>query len=307
MLLTMDEVSGTIFAIKRFSLHDGPHLRTTVFINGCPLRCDWCHNPEGLSIALRTVSSNERCVGCGECISYCRQQALSMGASGISRDLEKCDNCGECVHRCPALVHEQTGWLATVGEVLAEIEKDMPFYDQSGGGVTFSGGEPLAQPTFLLALLKECEKRSIHRTIDTSAHAPEQIINEVAGYADLIMCDLKHMDPVIHRIYTGVDNQRILENIRFLVDEGIRVRLRLPLIPGVNDSLENIRATIAFIKELKHIDVIDLLPYHQAARAKYRKMGTLYPGEYIPELTNDSLEQAVMLLERHGITPVIGG
>ena len=212
--IVMENVSGKIFAIKRFSLHDGPHLRTTVFLSGCPLSCDWCHNPEGMSATVRIVSSPDKCIGCGECVEHCPSTALSRGAGGIERDTDSCDVCGECVHRCPALAHEQTGWRTTVAEVMAEVEKDLPFYDQSGGGVTFSGGEPFDQPDFLMALLKACGRLSIHRTVDTSAYTSSRILLEAAEHTELMLCDIKHMDPALHKRYTGVDNKQILINIQ---------------------------------------------------------------------------------------------
>jgi pyruvate formate lyase activating enzyme len=300
-------VTGKIFAIKRFSLHDGPHLRTTVFFKGCSLDCRWCHNPEGISRRLQTVSSVDRCIGCGECISHCPQQALSIGAHGVERSIDICDSCGECVQRCPALVHEQTGWQVTVDEVMKEIEKDIPFYDQSGGGVTFSGGEPFDQPKFLMALLTSCRDLSIHRTIDTSAHASRINLLAAAEHADLILCDIKHMDSEQHKKFTGVGNERILENIRLLAESGCELRIRLPLIPGVNDSRSNIAATIEFIKRLETVSSVDVLPYHQAARPKYKKLGTVYPGNTIPGLDNSSLEQTLVMLNQHGLAAVVGG
>ena len=303
----METVSGFIFAIKRFSLHDGPNLRTTVFFSGCPLTCHWCHNPEGMSSDLKVVSSIEKCVGCGECISSCPQQALTMGSQGIERNQQACQLCAECVRSCPALVHEQTGWSVTVADVMTEISKDQPFYDQSGGGVTFSGGEPFDQPAFLMALLRACKRRGIHRAIDTSVYTSSQTLLEAAQLTDLILCDIKHMDPDQHKRFTGVDNKLILENIRLLDEAPCKIRIRLPLIPGVNDSSDNIAATVAFIKQLDTIEAVDVLPYHQAAKAKYDKMGSRYPGEYLSTLEDKSLEQTVALLDRNGITAVVGG
>lgn len=300
-------VRGSLFAIKRFSLHDGPHLRTTIFFKGCPLQCVWCHNPEGISTSLRTISVNDRCVGCGECIEFCPRQALSRGPLGVERDVALCDTCGECVRRCPALVHEMTGYRAGVDEVMAEIVKDTPFYDQAGGGVTFSGGEPLGQPEFLMALLSACQSLSIHRTVDTSAYASPELLLETAERADLILCDIKHMDSTEHKKYTGVGNERILANIRLLAESDCQVRVRLPLIPGINDGYRNIVRTIDFIKDLEGINSVDILPYHRAARAKYEKLGVVYPGDDICELSRKTLEQTVALFEEHGLTIVVGG
>lgn len=230
-----------------------------------------------------------------------------MGSAGIERDLNRCNDCGECVQWCPALVHEQTGWQATVDEVMDEIRKDMPFFDQSGGGVTFSGGEPFAQPEFLMALLLACQDVSIHRTIDTSAYASRKIMLDAAKITDLMLCDIKHMDSGRHKEFTGVGNERILENIRALAGTDCELRIRLPLIPGVNDSRENIAATIKFIRQLECVSSVDVLPYHQAAKSKYRKLGAVYPGNTIPELDNGILEQTVTMLKENGLTAVVGG
>lgn len=230
-----------------------------------------------------------------------------MGDRGVERSAGMCDSCGECVQRCPALVHERTGWEATVDEVMEEIRKDMPFYDQSGGGVTFSGGEPFDQPDFLMALLAACRDLSIHRAVDTSAYVSRADLLAAVELTDLMLCDIKHMDSVKHKEYTGVGNESILENIRLLAQADCEVRIRIPLIPGINDSPENISATIDFIKQLDNVSSVDVLPYHQAARAKYSKLGTDYPGSTIPELGNSALEQTVKLLNRRGLEAVVGG
>lgn len=230
-----------------------------------------------------------------------------MGANGVERAIDKCDSCGECVQHCPALVHELTGWQATVDEVMGEIRKDMPFFDQSGGGVTFSGGEPFDQPEFLMALLMACRELSIHRTIDTSAYASRDHLLAAAEIVDLMLCDIKHMDTVQHKKFTGVGNERILRNIRLLADSPCELRIRLPLIPGVNDSRDNIAATIRFIKQLQNVSSVDVLPYHRAAKAKYKKLGTVYPGDTIPALANSTLEQTVVMLKQHGLQAVVGG
>ena len=230
-----------------------------------------------------------------------------MGNSGIERDTDRCDNCGECVHRCPALAHEQTGWQVTVDEVMGEVIKDLPFYDQSGGGVTFSGGEPFDQPEFLMALLIACRELSIHRSIDTSAYVSSEHLLAAAKLTDLMLCDIKHMDSGEHEKYTGVGNERILDNIRLLAASGCELRIRLPLIPGVNDSRDDIAAAVEFIKHLETVRCVDVLPYHRAAEAKYRKLDIVYPGNDIAELAGSSLEQAVALIRQQGLEAVVGG
>ena len=297
---------GTIFAVKPFSLHDGPNLRTTVFFKGCPLNCLWCHNPEGIQPATTVVSSPDKCVGCGECVAQCQQGALVLKENTIVRESEKCSCCFGCVEQCPALVHEAIGWQSDVAGIMEVVKKDIAFFDQSGGGVTFSGGEPLAQPEFLLALLKACGQLAIHRVVDTSVWAPSKVVREVAAYTDLFLCDIKHMDDSIHKKNTGVGNELILDNIRLLASKGQEIRIRVPLIPGMNDSPDNLLATAAFIKTLG-ISSIDMLPYHQAARAKYDKLNIVYPGETIKKTEDKDLHQAVTLMERCGLEVVIGG
>jgi pyruvate formate lyase activating enzyme len=212
----MSETNSTIFAIKRYALHDGPNIRTTIFFKGCPLACHWCHNPEGIDFKIKILILTGQCVGCGECIDICRKNALHLTAQGIHREIEKCTFCRTCVETCPALVHESTGWQVTTEQLLTEIKKDLPFYDQSGGGVTLSGGEPLCQPESLLALLQECGALGINRTVDTSGYAPTEILMRVAEHTELFLFDLKHMDNKLHRQYTGVANDLILHNLQTL-------------------------------------------------------------------------------------------
>ena len=300
-------MDGNIFAIKQFSLHDGPHLRTTVFFKGCPMNCLWCHNPEGISPQVQIVSDPEKCVGCGECADQCETGSLKLTESGPLRNNSTCRCCGSCTELCPSLAHEKVGWRAGVAEVLSEIEKDIPFYDCSGGGVTFSGGEPLAQPEFLLALLKGCEALAIHRTVDTSLHAPENVVAAVAEKTDLFLCDIKHMDSSVHQRITGVDNVRILGNIRFLASEGYPLRIRLPLIPSVNDDEGNLIETIAFIKSLGSIESVDLLPYHKSGRAKYKKLDMINPLPDTTDMDRKALQEIVDLFHRSEFKTVVGG
>lgn len=304
----MKQKQPTIFAIKRYALHDGPQIRTTVFLKGCPLSCSWCHNPEGIPPRVELVMNRDKCIGCGECVIACPQQALNPSATGgLDRNTALCIECGRCVEVCPALAHEATGWRTDVAEVMSEIEKDLPFYDTSGGGVTFSGGEPLLQPDFLLALLKECGRRQIHRTVDTSGNAPVETLLAIAAETDLFLYDLKHMDGEQHRRHTGVDNALILANLAALCHAGHPVRIRIPLIAGFNDDEANIRATLDFLADLPNVVGIDLLPYHGIARAKYRKLGIAYPGETLAAPDRNHLHALAGLITAAGISTSIGG
>lgn len=298
---------GTIFAIKRYALHDGPDLRVTVFLKGCPLSCRWCHNPEGLQASPTMLTVPGKCVGCGECVTACPQGALFPGSGGMVRDQEACTVCGLCAEVCPALAHECVGSKRSVGEVMAEIEKEIPFFAGGSGGVTFSGGEPLAQPDFLEALLLACGSLDLHRAVDTSGFASPETVARMARHTDLFLFDIKHMDPAAHRRATGVDNTRILSNLRLLAETGARIGLRLPLIPGINDDSNNIRATGLFAASLPGIRDIDVLPYHSAARNKYAKLGQPYPGDDIPPSAAADVERAVNILQDCGLSARIGG
>lgn len=299
--------TGTVFAIKHYSLHDGPDLRVTVFFKGCPLRCQWCHNPEGMRPGPEVLSVPERCVGCRQCLPACPRGALLAGPDGIVRDEKACSACGTCAEVCPALAQEAVGHVRSVAEVVAEIAKDAPFFEGTQGGVTFSGGEPLTQPEFLAALLRECGRQGWHRAVDTCGFASWDTVAAVLPHTDLFLFDLKHMDAQIHRRTTGVDNTLILDNARRLTASGTAVRFRLPLIPGLNDDEDNIRATGLFVASLPGVGSIDLLPYHATARAKYAKLGRPYPGDAIAPSDPGQVERAVKLLQDCGLTVRIGG
>ena len=299
--------TGTIFAIKRYALHDGPDLRVTVFLKGCPLSCLWCHNPEGIAPAPAMLIVPGKCIGCGECLEACPEGALSTLPHGMSRDQAACTACGVCAEVCPALAHEAVGRKWTVPEVMAEIEKETPFFAANQGGVTFSGGEPLAQPDFLEAMLMACKDQELHLAVDTSGFASAETVSRVARHTDLFLFDIKHMDPIAHRRLTGVDNALILSNLRLLAQSGAQVALRLPLIPGLNDDEANIRSTGLLAASLPGIRSIDVLPYHASARGKYAKLGLPYPGESIKQSDPDNVDRAVDILQHCGLEVRIGG
>ncbi len=303
----MNAVKGTIFAIKRYAIHDGPNIRTTVFLKGCPLSCIWCHNPEGLKPSIKVVTNNDRCIKCGACVEACSAQALSLSSDGIVRDQTRCTLSMECVRVCPALAHEATGWETDVPALMAELIKDQPFYKQSGGGVTFSGGEPLQQPAFLLELLKACGKENIHRVVDTCGHTSTDTLLEIAEHTDLFLFDLKQMDSDAHQRFTGVPNEQILKNITVLAKTGTPLRIRFPLIPGVNTDEANIHATGAFISTLPGVDEIDLLAYQGAAKSKYTRLGMENPGAKLTPPSAEEKNRTLEILKEYGLHVHFGG
>ncbi len=257
-------LKGLVFDLKRFAIHDGPGIRTTLFFKGCPLRCPWCHNPESLLPEPELVFHAERCLGCGDCLEACPAGAASLEPGKAPADPAACRLCGACVEACPSGAREILGEWKTVEEVLAELERDRVFYQESGGGVTFSGGEPLAQAEFLSALLEACREQGLHAALDTTGFAPRRVVERMIPLADLWLVDLKHMDSARHRRFTGVPNERILENFRLLSSRGAKIAARIPLIPRFNDGEENLRAAARFLAGLGEAVVeVNLLPYHK--------------------------------------------
>jgi pyruvate formate lyase activating enzyme len=269
--------TGLIFDIKKYSIHDGPGIRTTVFFKGCPLSCWWCHNPESQARAVEMMVRDKRCIGCGACVETCPQQAITLNGHGAPvTNWEKCDACGDCAAVCYAEARQQVGRQMSVAEVLADIERDRAFYDESGGGVTFSGGEPLLQPDFLLALLRACRERDIHTALDTCGHARWPALDRVRPYVNLFLYDLKLMDEAKHRQVTGVSNRLILDNLQRLSQAGHAITVRIPVIPGVNDDDDSLRQIAAFLAGLPHLQGVELLPYHRIALDKYVRLNKAY-------------------------------
>lgn len=262
---------GRIFDIQRFSVHDGPGIRTTVFLKGCPLRCAWCHNPESIRAEPELAVLESRCIHCDRCVEACptgRLAALEAGAGAVPA----CTLCGTCAAVCPAEARRLVGRSVTVDELLAEILRDRLFFDDSGGGVTFSGGEPVAQPDFLAAALEACRHQGVHTAVDTSGFCRRQDLLRAARWTDLFLFDLKHMDPVRHRELTGASNRRILENLEALAAVHQGIRIRVPVVPGMNDDPENLEATARFVASLPGVRRLDLLPYHRHGRHKRERL-----------------------------------
>ncbi len=300
-------ISGVVFDIEKFSIHDGPGIRTTVFLKGCPLNCWWCHNPESQARARTRWFWERRCIGCGACVAACDRHAISLAGPTPVTDDALCILCGECVDACHTEAREIVGRQMTVPEVVTEILKDVAFYDESGGGVTFSGGEPLLQAEFLEALLQRCRVEEIHTAVDTSGLAPWPALRRISRYVDLFLYDLKLMDEELHRRYTGVSNAPILANLRALVGQGSRVAVRVPVIPGINDGAANFAQMAAFLTSLPAVPTVSLLPYHQAAVDKYARLGLPYPLAGLAAPSDDRLADLAGQLQALGLTVRIGG
>ncbi len=275
---------GWVFDVKRYAINDGPGIRVAVFLKGCNLRCDWCHNPEGISPSIEKMYTQSRCIVCGSCIEACPHQALTMTPKGVVTDWAKCTPpCpplqgegweGSCTSACPSRAMELSGKRMTVAEIMAILEKERVFMEQSGGGATFSGGEPLLQPEFLWQVLVEAGRRGFHRAVDTAGNVAPSALLKIAGETDLFLYDLKMIDDQKHRQFTGVSNKLILKNLRELSQAGQAIIIRIPLIGGVNDSEEDARASADFLQSLPEpIREIHLLPYHAIAQPKFSKLG----------------------------------
>jgi len=301
------EIEGRLFNLQRCSVHDGPGIRTTVFLKGCPLECAWCHNPEGISASPELMLNGERCLGCGACSDVCPVVDGGAVAVGMPWDRTTCLRCGACVEACPADARELAGTGSTANELVDVVERDRPFFEASGGGVTFSGGEPLSQPEFLASCLRACRVRGLHTAVDTCGLAPREVVLEIAGLTDLVLFDLKQMDSEAHRRHTGADNRLILENLRALSSSEAEIWIRVPLIPGVNDDDANFEALGDFLSSLPRRHRVFVLPYHPTAVGKTSRLEG--PPSFIPFSVPDAgtLGAARQRLQAFGLDVVIGG
>ena len=308
---TDKSTSGILFDIRKYSIHDGPGIRTAVFFKGGPLRCAWCHNPESISFQPQLILHPNRCISCEACVGVCPNEAIyltkDMGQGSINTDRAKCRACGTCVDVCYAEGRQLVGRRYSLDEVLAEIDGDRIFYEQSGGGVTFTGGEPTSQRPFLLPLLQAVKARGIHTALDTSGYCSWNALNEVRPFVDLFLYDLKLMDDTRHRQYTGVSNALILQNLRELSNQGCTLRVRIPIIPGINDSDKNLRASGEFLASLPGLQRVDILAYHNSAEAKYQNLGMTYSLPGIKSPAGERMEEIAAKLRGFGLQVSIGG
>ena len=298
-------VTGTIFDVKKYSIHDGPGIRTTVHMKGCPLSCWWCHNPESQSVPPSILFRPERCIACGSCIKACPVHAISVKNNALVTDYGLCEGCGKCCDACPSEARELCGRKYTVEELMAQIRKDEPFF-RDGGGVTFSGGEPLMQPEFLLEALKACEEEGFHRAIDTCGFVSTKTILEVAKHSSLFLYDIKQMDPVLHKKYTGVDNAVILENLKAISEAGAAINIRLPFMPGLNSDDEEMHKIGEFVSKLKGVTYVSILPYHTVAKGKHERWHMDYKLPDLLPPTANQTEHAAKIIESYGLRTHIG-
>lgn len=296
--------SGTVFDIQRFSVHDGPGIRTTVFLKGCSLRCFWCHNPEGIHPQPEIQFEPEKCIGCGECVKLCEHGAQHLEDGQRTYDRDCCTVCGHCVETCFPGGLSLIGKTMSVDEVLLDVLPDAAFYQSSGGGVTFSGGEPVLQTDFLHDLLVRCHSHGIHTAIETAGYYPWDRLERVLPHVDLVMMDIKHMDSAQHKAATGAPNELILANARHLAATPVPILFRVPVIPTVNDSPDAILAIAQFVRRLSEQRgariPLELLQFHRLAENKYASLGRSYQAHGLPDKV-ENFQELVSIVDELGV------
>lgn len=297
----MNPCEGNVFQIQRWSVNDGDGIRSTLFLKGCPLRCRWCANPESWNPRPEILYFADQCTACGRCVSSCDTGAAYRGGDGksIQFDRTKCIGCDKCSSVCPSGARKPMGEIQSVDAVIEVLQRDMIFYQESGGGVTFSGGEPFAQPEFLRQLLESCERLGLDTAVETSGYFSWEQAADLFEYLDLVFVDIKHMDDTIHRQMTGVSNQRILENIQRISRVHPRVIIRVPLIEEVNATGENIEQMCTFLQENTRVAGVELLPYHDFGQEKYEAVGAKSYRFTTP--STEKIEHLKKLITFHGL------
>jgi pyruvate formate lyase activating enzyme len=302
--------TGWITQIQKYALEDGPGIRSTVFLKGCPLSCAWCHNPENLRPQPEIIVLETRCIRCGECLTVCRQNRLTDVAFSKGQDLRApidCQHCGACVEACPTGARTMLGRECSVKELLVEILADRAFYEESGGGLTLSGGEPFTQFPFVRDLLQAAKAEGLHTALDTCGLAPWWQLMELMPLVDLFLYDLKLLDEERHRRFTGVSNREILENLRRLDAGGAVLWLRIPVIPAVNDAALELDAMAQFATTLRGVQRVNLLPYHRTARQKFKRLNRPYTLNSTPVPTPQEMAAVAESFRRQGLAVQIGG
>jgi len=302
------EARGVVFNIQRFSIHDGPGIRTTVFLKGCPLRCGWCSNPESASPTPEIITRDMKCIRCGKCVAACSQQAITVVDNTRTIQWEKCNYCMKCAQVCPSGAIEHAGEYMTVARVMDVVGRDAGFYGRSNGGMTLSGGEPLVQWQFALKLLQAAKRRGLHTALDTTGYADWETLDEMLNFTDLVLYDVKHPNSARHQEATGVTNERILDNLRKTVAKpGLKVWVRHAVIPQFSDSEDELQELCKLVLTLKPpVEKISLLPYHKFGELKYAATGKVYPWKGIPVMTEEQVGRLKKLVESHGIKVDVG-
>jgi pyruvate formate lyase activating enzyme len=295
---------GLVFNIQRFSINDGPGIRTTVFMKGCPLRCEWCSNPESQSIYPEIMTISRDCIRCNECVETCPTGAVSSDEMGVRIDRDKCDLCMTCAHNCPSGALQIVGEHMDVHEIVKEVKKDGLFYRNSGGGLTVSGGEPMTQWEFVRTLLAESKRESLHTALDTSGYAPWDVVAEVIKYADLVLYDVKCVDPVKHEAMVGQNNKLILTNAE-KVASMVPTWLRIPVIPGLNDSEADLEDMAIFASEVP-FEKVSILGYHKFGEQKYERLGREYPCSSVSQPEDRYLKVLRDTFVEKGLNATIG-
>jgi pyruvate formate lyase activating enzyme len=299
---------GLISTVQKYSTKDGPGIRSTVFFKGCPLGCLWCSNPELIRSRPDLLYTREKCARCGTCIETCLLCALSFGEEGFMLvDRSLCDSCGNCVKACPNGALELIGKEVTVDELSDELLKDRVFYQTSGGGVTFSGGEPLWQSGFVAQVAHRMKEEGVHTTLDTAGDVGWCHFEEVLDFIDLVLFDIKFSDRDNHRQFTGRENDLVLANAQLLSQRRVPMHVRLVMIPGVNDNEAEIRARMEIVTSLKSVKQVDILPYHRYGAGKYARLGLEYPLMEMKEHTKEQIDTIQKLVQSYGIKASVGG
>jgi pyruvate formate lyase activating enzyme len=300
-------LSGLVFNLQKYSVHDGPGIRTTVFLKGCPLHCAWCHNPESISRKPQILLLENRCLGCRECVRACPHADCAPATGPMPVQNAVCDLCGSCIDACVTTARQMAGRKMTVREVMKAVLQDQIFYGESGGGVTFSGGEPLAQPEFLQALLEACRHEGLHTAVDTCGLVRREHLLAAAPLTDVFLYDLKLMDDAKHREYTGSSNAPILENLQALGPVARNIWIRVPIIPGVNADDANLNATARFAAGIPNVRQVNLLPYHRMGTAKTQRPGSTANLADMEPPTPELMRRAVEIVAAYGLTVKTGG
>jgi len=300
-------MTGVVFSIERYALQDGPGIRTLIFLKGCPLNCKWCANPESQIFTPQILYFRNKCASCGRCIELCPQDAIQIDDEfGLVTDPDRCTLCGICIDACYYGAREMSGEEMEVSEVLDVIERDHLFYEMTGGGVTLSGGEPLLQIGFVRELSRECRERGIHTAIETTLFSDKEAVKRAIEYIDLVFVDVKHLNSQVHEQFTGVRNERILENIMMIDSLGKQFIIRVPFIPGFNDDDEAQRSIYEWAAKLENLKWIEILPYHRLGMGKYQGLARCYPMGDINPISKQSLSYLMDMGAEFGVEIRIG-